>query len=105
MQDDKYWFVNRRFLQRTLYFYNCNGLTYMVMKNHQKMVFDIPLIRIEKMLPENMFCRVHRCYLVNLNAISALRYFRTRLMAIVHDKSIPVSRRFGRDLLDNLDDF
>lgn len=97
------WFISRYLLQNTLYFESDNGMILMVMKNRQQEIIDIPLIRIEKMLPEGMFFRVHRNYLVNKASISALRYYRTQLLAIVHDYRIPVSRRRGRILLENLD--
>lgn len=103
MRNKSTWFISRYLLQNTLYFESDNGLTLMVMKNRQQEIIDIPLIRVEDMLPKGMFCRVHRNYLVNKDAISEFRYYRTQLLAIVHGYRIPVSRRRGRMLLDNLD--
>jgi DNA-binding LytR/AlgR family response regulator len=73
------------------------------MQRGSKEVHNLPLCRIENMLPENMFCRVHRSYLVNTHAISAIRHFRTQRVVLVGGHRVPVSRRLWRDLLDNLD--
>jgi len=103
MKNKNEWFTSHYVLQKTLYFQSDNGFTLMVMKNRRQEVLDIPLVRIENVLPDGMFCRVHRSYLVNTCAISEFRYYRTQLLAIVHGYRIPVSRRRGRILLDNLD--
>jgi DNA-binding LytR/AlgR family response regulator len=75
----------------------------MVMKNRKQDVIDLPLLEVEKLLPRGIFFRVHRCYLVNMNAISEFRYFRNQLLAIVHEYRIPVSRRKRKQLLGNLE--
>jgi len=103
MKNRSEWFVNRYILKKTLYFQSDNGITLMVMNNRKQEVLDIPLVKLENILPPGLFCRVHRSYLVNSRAISELRYYRTQLLAIVHGYRIPVSRRRGKDLLDNLD--
>ena len=105
MKNKHDWFASHHILHRTLYFQSDNGFTLMIMKNRRQEILDIPLVRIEEILPEGMFCRVHRSYLVNVFAISEFRYYRTQLLAIVHGYRIPVSRRRGRVLMDNLDSF
>ncbi len=105
MQNKNEWFINQYVLKRTLYFQSDNGFTLMVMKNKRQEILDIPLVRIEDILPEGLFYRVHRSYLVNINAISEFRYYRNQLLAIVHGYRIPVSRRRGKILLGNLDIF
>jgi two-component system, LytTR family, response regulator len=102
MQNKNKWF-SRSELQKTLYFQSDNGYSLMVLKNRKQEILDVPLARLEKILPRGQFCRVHRSYLVNTSAISEFRYYRNQLLAIVHDYRIPVSRRKRKMLMDNLD--
>jgi DNA-binding LytR/AlgR family response regulator len=89
-------------LNRVLYFQTTSGLTLMVLENRRE-VLDLPMAKIEHMLPSGMFCRVHRNYLVNTNFVSAFRYCRNQLLAIVCGYPVPVSRRCGKILMGNLD--
>jgi DNA-binding LytR/AlgR family response regulator len=73
------------------------------MQRGRKEFHNLPLSRLENMLPENMFCRVHRSYLVNTHAISAIRHFRTQRVVMVGGHRVPVSRRLWKGLLNNLD--
>jgi two-component system, LytTR family, response regulator len=102
MKNEKQRTADHKLLRGALYFHSTSGLTHVIMKKGRKEVLNLPLTRIESMLPENTFCRVHRSYLVNANAISAIRYFRTQLLAFVEGHRVPVSRRHGRNLLDSL---
>lgn len=99
------WFMNDYLLNKTLYFQSDNGVTIMVMKGRRQEVIDMSLVKVENMLPEGMFYRVHRSYLVNLDALLELRYYRSHLLALVGNYQIPVSRRRGKDLMDSLDIF
>jgi DNA-binding LytR/AlgR family response regulator len=97
------WKFKHKALDKVLYFQSDNGSSLMVKYNKKQEVVDLPLIEVEKLLPPGTFCRVHRCYLVNINAISEFRYFRNQLLAVVHEYRIPVSRRNRKHLLDNLE--
>lgn len=90
-------------LKKILYFQSDNGSSLMVMFNKTQEVIDLPLIEVEKLLPPGTFYRVHRSYLVNINAISEFRYFRNQLLAVVHQYRIPVSRRNRKHMIDNLE--
>ena len=90
-------------LQKTLYFQSDNGYSMMVMENRRQEVLDIPLVKIELMLPPGHFCRVHRNYLVNMNAISEFRYYRGQFFAYIHGCRIPVSRRKKKVIFNGLD--
>lgn len=103
MRNEKKTFINNKLLGGTLYFYSTSGLTHVIMRKGRKEMLNLPLVRIENMLPENKFCRVNRNYLVNSDAITAIRYYRNKLVAFVGEHRIPVSRRQGKNLLDNLD--
>ncbi len=103
MDNKKEWFLCPAVLRRILYFESDNGYSLMVMKNRQQEIIDLSLNSIEAMLPVDKFSRVHRSYLVNMEAVSALRYYGTQLLACVQDYRIPVSRRKGKALLGSLD--
>ncbi len=77
----------------------------MVLKNKRQEVLDVPLARVEIMLPEGTFCRVHRSFLVNAGAITAFRYYRNQLLAIAHGCRLPVSRRQGKLIMESLEVF
>ena len=101
MMNEKKRTVDHRLLRSALYFHTNSGLTHVIMKKGRKEVLNLPLTRIESMLPGNTFSRVHRSYLVNSDAISAIRYYRNQLLAFVEEHRIPVSRRQGKHLFNN----
>ncbi len=103
MQKKNEWLINHSVLQKTLYFQSNNGFSLMIIKNRRQEMLDIPLIHLENMLPAGIFFRVHRSYLVNMNAISEFRYYRNQFFAVVNEYKIPVSRRRRKLLMDNLD--
>lgn len=103
MQKESEWFLNPLVLQKTLYFQSDYGFSLMIMKNKRQEVLDIPLVKIENMLPPGLFYRVHRSYLVNVFAISEFRYYRDQFFAYVHGYRIPVSRRRKKMLMNSLD--
>lgn len=90
-------------LKEILYFQSNNGCSLMIMNNSETAVIELTLKEVEGLLPDNQFYRIHRSYIVNIEAISELRYFRNQLLAVVQEYRIPVSRRRGRILMDNLD--
>ncbi len=84
------------------YVFLFKGYTIMVMKNGSNEVIDLPLGRIESMLVDRHFFRVHRSYLVNLSRIRELRIKENRLHIRMRGHDLPVSRRKKRQLLDLL---
>lgn len=102
MQNNNEW-LTPPVLKNTLFFQSENGFSLMVMENQRQEILDIPLVKIEFLLPPEHFFRVHRNYLVNMNAISELRYYRTQFFAFIHDYRIPVSRRKKKILMNSLD--
>lgn len=103
MPDNPKDLISNSRLQKTLYFQSDNGCSLMVMKNKKQEVLAVPLVKIERMLPPGLFCRVHRNYLVNINAVSEFRHYRDQYFAFASGYRIPVSRRMKKILMDNLD--
>ncbi|MFO7923495.1 MAG: LytTR family DNA-binding domain-containing protein [Bacteroidales bacterium] len=97
------WLFHPSVLQKTLYFQSDNGYTLMVMENRRHEVLDIPLKKIEKNLSCKLFLRLHRSYLVNKDAISEFRHYRTHYFAYVCGYRIPVSRRRKKMIMESLD--
>ena len=102
MANKNEWFLRPGILRHILYFQSDCGYSLMVMNNRYQEVICLPLKRIEELLPAGRFRRVHRSYLVNMDAVSALRYYRTQMLAEINDYRIPVSRRQGKALLSCL---
>ncbi len=84
------------------YVFLFKGYTIMVMKNGSNEVIDVPLGKIERMLADQHFFRIHRSYLVNLIRIRELRIKENRLHIRMRGHDLPVSRRKKRQLLDLL---
>ncbi len=59
-----------------------------------KYIYSVVLKRIELLLPRNQFMRVHRSYVVNLNAIKG---FEGNLL-MVNEKRIPVSKPYRKKI-------
>ncbi len=72
----------------------------------EKHLKQITLKRLEEKLPENMFVRVHRSYMLNITSIARIEaYSKDTYIAILKDQSkIPVSRT-GYIALRNVLDF
>ena len=75
------------------------------LKNHVKIVTPsknyitlVSMGQMEEKLPESIFLRVHRSYLVNLTRIS--NYTHTYL--VLGRKSIPIGKMYKDDVLDRL---
>jgi DNA-binding LytR/AlgR family response regulator len=90
-------------LQNTLYIRRDRGHSIIMLKNGERNVIKASLSLLEKIFPSDQFYRIHRCYLVNINAITEFRHFRDQYLAIIQDHRIPVSRRIRKKIIDNLD--
>ncbi len=86
-----------------LYFQSIDGYSLMVMKNKRISVLDLSLAGIGNILPGDLYMRIHRNYLVNLDEISELRYYPEGFFASICGIRIPVSRRSRKILLNSLD--
>jgi DNA-binding LytR/AlgR family response regulator len=103
MNKPKNWRFDPKGLQNTLYIQRCKGHSIIMLKNGERKLIKASLSLLEKIFPSDQFYRIHRCYLVNTNAISEFRHFRNQYLAIIQDHRIPVSRRIRKKIIDNLD--
>jgi DNA-binding LytR/AlgR family response regulator len=66
----------------------------------QAYLISVPLRNIESQLPDNMFFRVHRSFVVNLQKIDAISEHHEYLT--IHSHKIPVSRRSKEEVVKRL---
>ena len=84
------------------YVFLFEGYTIMVMKNGSNEVVDLPMARIEELLKDRYFFRIHRSYLVNLKRIKELEIKNKQLLIRMRGHHLPVARRRKKQLLDLL---
>ncbi len=64
--------------------------------NNRKLMLSFPLSRIQKVLPEQTFIRIHRSYLVNINHIRAI----VGNCVIVERACLRIGREYRKQVLD-----
>ncbi|HAD12424.1 MAG TPA: hypothetical protein DCF33_08290 [Saprospirales bacterium] len=69
--------------------------------NQRKYAIRIPLSELESRLPEEQFLRTHRSYLVPLSFLQSIDL--QNMMALLKDKSVPLSKGYRGGLLERLD--
>jgi len=69
------------------------------LKDHSKHIIYQSLKDFEKDLPENIFFRCHRSYIVNVILISAFCIQKNRIFCRDHDIEILCSRRSKKELI------
>ena len=69
-----------------------------VFTNEDKYIYSVVLKKIEERLPRNTFIRVHRSYIVNINAVDGFE----RNVLYIKDKRIPVSRQHREEVFELL---
>ena len=84
------------------YVFLFEGYTIIVNKNGSNEVIDLPMTRIEELLKDRYFFRIHRSYLVNLRRIKELEIKNRQLLIRMRGHALPVSRRKKKQLLDLL---
>lgn len=63
-----------------------------------KYVFLQSLTRLQKQLPSNQFCRIHKSYIININHIS----FIEGNQVIINDIAIPVGNQYKENLFSSI---
>ncbi len=71
-------------------------------KQSKEMTMSNPLSEYEEILPENMFFRAHKSYLVNCARIKRIENRENHIIILSNDMELPVSRRRYGVLLDFL---
>lgn len=76
-----------------------NNYSEIILQNHRKIIASKTLKYFEEMLPGNIFIRVHKSYLVNINHIK--KYFKRDggEIMVTNDRIIPVSRNQRDEIL------
>lgn len=84
------------------YVFLFEGYTIIVNKNGSNVVVDLPMTRIEELLKDRYFFRIHRSYLVNLRRVREMEIKNKQLLIRMRGHALPVSRRKKKQLLDLL---
>ncbi len=84
------------------YVFLFKGYTIVVNENGSNEVVDLPMTRVEEMLKDRHFFRIHRSYLVNLRRITEMEIKNKQLLIRMRGHALPVSRRKKKQLLDLL---
>src|SRR5262245_47028835 len=61
-----------------------------------KLMVKTAISRLEKLLPRDLFCRVHRGYIVSINAVVGFNHSKVHLL----QRDIPISEQYRKRLLD-----
>jgi DNA-binding LytR/AlgR family response regulator len=73
---------------------------YVKIKTEKKIhLLLLPLSEVEKKLPADMFCRVHRSYIVSLNYITEF----DQELVMVAEEELPISRPYRDELSKMVD--
>ena len=71
----------------------------------RKILASKTLKDIEELLPENLFCRVHNSYIINLSKVVSYLHKGGGTLLIQNDVEIKVSRSKKKELLERLEEF
>ncbi len=70
-----------------------------IYSDEKKRVLRMTMCEIEKMLPVNLFCRIHKSFIINIDAVKELR---TGFVCI-DDMCLPVGRKYKSNLYSRLE--
>lgn len=88
-----------RFSSEDVYFIEVFGKKAKVTTVLGTYIVSSSLAQLEKeVLPPDIFCRIHRSYIVSLNAINAFNMDEVQ----VHNRKIPMEKTFRGKLLSNI---
>lgn len=69
-----------------------------IVTSQSKFMIKVTMSRVEKVLPKNQFCRIHRCYIVSLEAISGFNHDNVH----VGGKSFSIGEQYRKVLFDRI---
>ncbi len=85
--------------QDIAYIYVMKGLAMLTFEDGSQEVIEMPLFRLEDMLGNHLFFRVHKSYIVNLLKVNELCLKDNQLNILLDGMVVPVARRKRRHLL------
>jgi DNA-binding LytR/AlgR family response regulator len=69
-----------------------------IVTGKNKFMIKTTITRVEKLLPENEFCRIHRGYIVSLKAITGFNHSKVHIQG----KDLPISEQYRKLLLKSV---
>lgn len=73
-----------------------------IFTNNEKYTLYFTMKSIENQLPKDMFCRIHRSYIVNINKIDAIEDYNAIISKNEENINIPISKKNFDDLLTKI---
>lgn len=68
----------------------------------EKFIVSKPLKKIEQLLPDNVFFRIHKTYLANLNFIKSFNKSGGHSITLENDINLPVSHNRSKELVERM---
>jgi len=63
-----------------------------------KFMIKVTMSRVEKVLPKNQFCRIHRCYIVALKSVSGFNHDSVH----INGKKFAIGEQYRKVLFDHI---
>ena len=63
-----------------------------------KFMIKVTMSRVEKVLPKNQFCRIHRCFIVALKAVSGFNHDNVH----INGKNFSIGEQYRKVLFDRI---
>lgn len=85
--------------EEILYFHG-EGNYVTIVTEHEKFVHRKSLIRLKEEIPQNLFIRIHRNYIIRLDRVDKVDLSLSTVE--IHDIKIPIGRSYKRQLKDSI---
>jgi DNA-binding LytR/AlgR family response regulator len=69
-----------------------------IVTSQRKVMIKVTMSRVEKVLPKNLFCRIHRCYIVALKSVSGFNHDNVH----IDGKKFSISEQYRKVLFDRV---
>jgi DNA-binding LytR/AlgR family response regulator len=87
----------RIFFAEIIYIESLNNHVRIVTRQNQRLV-KVTLSQVEKVLPENQFCRIHQSYIVSLRSISGFNHDNVQIQG----KDLSIGESYRKILFDRI---
>lgn len=89
-----------RFYPEDIHWISAEGNYITLHTSQKRFVLKMPMKKLWNYLPEQTFSRIHRSYIVHLNAITRIDVGTNEVF--IGDNALPLGRSFKKNLLDKI---
>ena len=75
------------------------------LQNGKRLISSENLSYFEKNLPEDLFCRIHKSYIVYLGAVKGMEIGRTGTLVLNSEDNLPIASRRKKEFVSRLKHF